>query len=189
MPSAKSTESLIKMGIIGNLTTMSVSDLLQFLPVGRKTGALKFTHGKVAKGIYFEDGFIVGSSTNDPTEYLGQVLIHYGKINEAQLQGAMEVKRKEGGPRLGQILVKQGVLRDDEVVEILKIRTCLRQFSDSAGGENQSNQAGQNPGCDSSPFALLCHLRSFAISFERPAISTGPGPGTSGEADPMLRIE
>ncbi|MGI8897360.1 MAG: DUF4388 domain-containing protein [Pyrinomonadaceae bacterium] len=123
MPSAKSPESPSKMGIIGNLTTMSVSDLLQFLAVGRKTGALNFTHGKVAKGIYFENGFIVGSSTNDPTEYLGQVLIHYGKINETQLQAAMEVQRKAGGPRLGQILVKQGILRDDEVVEILKIRT------------------------------------------------------------------
>jgi uncharacterized protein DUF4388 len=112
------------MGIIGNLTTMSVSDLLQFLAVGRKTGALKFTHRKVAKGIYFENGFIVGSSTNDPTEYLGQVLIHYGKINEAQLQAAMEAQRKGGGhPRLGQILVKQGILRDEEVIEILKIRT------------------------------------------------------------------
>ena len=111
------------MGIIGNLSTMSVSDLLQFLAVGRKTGVLKFTHRKVAKGIYFENGFIVGSSTNDPTEYLGQVLIHYGKISESQLQAAMEVQRKDGGPRLGQILVKQGVLRQEEVVEILKIRT------------------------------------------------------------------
>jgi hypothetical protein len=111
------------MGIIGNLTTMSVSDLLQFLAAGRKTGLLQFSLGKVAKGIYFEDGYIVGSTTNDPTEYLGQVLIHYGKINEAQLQAAMEIQRRDGGPRLGQILVKQGVLRDDEVIEILKIRT------------------------------------------------------------------
>lgn len=111
------------MGIIGNLTTMSVSDLLQFLAVGRKTGIVKFTHGKVVKGIYFENGFIVGSSTNDPTEYLGQVLIHYGKINEAQLQAAMEVQRTVGGGRLGQILVKQGILRDEEVMEILKVRT------------------------------------------------------------------
>ena len=111
------------MGIIGNLSTMSVSDLLQFLAVGRKTGALRFTHGKVVKGIYFENGFIVGSSTNDPSEYLGQVLIHNGKINETHLQAAMEAQRKTPGPRLGQILVKQGVLRDEEVVEILKIRT------------------------------------------------------------------
>jgi hypothetical protein len=74
---------------------MSVSDLLQFLAVSRKTGLLKFSQQKVRKGIYFENGIIVGSSTNDPQEYLGQVLMHYGKIDEAQLQAAMEIQRGE----------------------------------------------------------------------------------------------
>lgn len=112
-----------QIGIHGDLSTMSVADLLQFLAVGRKTGTLKFTHGKVVKGIYFESGIIVGSSTNDPTEYLGQVLIHYGKITEVQLQAAMEQQRTAGGGRLGQILVAQGVLSRADVVEVLKIRT------------------------------------------------------------------
>lgn len=110
------------MGIHGNLSTMSVADLLQFLAVGRKTGTLKFNHGKVFKGIFFEDGLIVGSSTNDPTEYLGQILIHYGKITEAQLQAAMEDQRGNGG-RLGQILIKQGILKEEDVAQVLKIRT------------------------------------------------------------------
>ena len=83
------------MSIQGSLSTMSVSDLLQFLAVSRKTGLLRFSQQKVLKGIYFENGIIVGSSTNDPREYLGQVLIHYGKIDEAQLQAAMEIQRKE----------------------------------------------------------------------------------------------
>jgi hypothetical protein len=111
------------MAIQGTLTTMSVSDLLQFLAVGRKTGTLKFSHAKVVKGIYFENGVIVGSSTNDPKEYLGQVLIHYGKLNEAQLQAAMEVQRKAGRGRLGTILVEQGVLSEQEIVDLLKVRT------------------------------------------------------------------
>ncbi len=111
------------MAIQGTLTTMSVSDLLQFLAVGRKTGTLKFSHHKVVKGIYFENGAIVGSSTNDPKEYLGQVLIHYGKLNEAQLQAAMEIQRNKRGRRLGQILVDQGVLNEDTVADVLKIRT------------------------------------------------------------------
>ncbi len=72
---------------------MTVSDLLQFLAAGKKTGLLKCSHAKVVKGIYFENGSIVGSSTNDPGEYLGQVLIHYGKITESQLQAAMEIQR------------------------------------------------------------------------------------------------
>ena len=87
------------MTIQGSLSTMTVSDLLQFLAAGKKTGLLKCSHAKVVKGIYFENGSIVGSSTNDPGEYLGQVLIHYGKINESQLQAAMEIQRGGEVPR------------------------------------------------------------------------------------------
>jgi hypothetical protein len=132
---------------------MSVSDLLQFLAVSRKTGLLKFSHQKVLKGIYIENGIIVGSSTNDPKEYLGQVLIHYGKLDEAQLQAAMEIQRGEAaipspksevqspsqipdsrlqisdskvqkGPRrLGQILVADGILTEAQIVSLLEVRT------------------------------------------------------------------
>ena len=118
------------MALNGSINTMSVSDLLQVLAVGKKSGLLKFSFGKVLKGIYFERGTIVGSSTNDPKEYLGQVLIHYGKIDEAQLQAAMELQRSRTAeansaakPRLGQILVEQGILTDEDVREVLQIRT------------------------------------------------------------------
>ena len=140
------------MALQGSLNTMGVSDLLQFLAVSRKTGLLKFSQQKVLKGIYFENGIIVGSSTNDPKEYLGQVLIHYGKIDEAQLQVAMEIQRGEAAVpspkskvqspspipdskfqisnsksqkprRLGQILVADGILTDAQVSQLLEIRT------------------------------------------------------------------
>lgn len=110
------------MGINGNLTTMSVSDLLQFLAAGRKTGTLKFDRGKVVKQIYMHDGLIIGSNSNDPKEYFGQLLIHYGKLDESQLQAAMEVQRKEGG-KLGEILISTKVLSEADVIEILRIRT------------------------------------------------------------------
>lgn len=110
------------MGINGTLTTMSVPDLLQFLAAGRKTGTLKFGRGKVVKDIYFHNGLIVGANTNDPKEYFGQVLIHYGKLDEAQLQAAMELQRKSGG-KLGEILSSKGFLTEAEVLEILRIRT------------------------------------------------------------------
>jgi hypothetical protein len=129
------------MALQGSLQTMSVPDLLQFLAVGRKTGLLKFSHGKVVKGIYFENGTIVGSSTTDPREYLGQVMIHYGKITEEQLQAGMEAQRSQAqssksraqnkeaktkGPgkrRLGQVLVDLGMVSEAEVIEVLEIRT------------------------------------------------------------------
>lgn len=109
-------------GIQGNLSTMSVSDLLQFLAVSRKTGMLRFDRAKIVKQIYFEDGLIVGANSNDPKEYLGQLLIHYAKLDEAQLKTALEIQRESGG-RLGEVLVSTGVLTQEEVLQILRIRT------------------------------------------------------------------
>ena len=109
------------MAIHGTLNTMCVSDLLQFLASGRKTGTLKLGLGSIIKHIYLENGLIVGSISNDPKEYLGQVLLHYGKIEEAQLQTAMEIQRESGG-KLGTILSARGIVSQEDVVEVLRTR-------------------------------------------------------------------
>ena len=101
---------------------MSVSDLLQFLAAGHKTGTLKIGRGSITKQIYLEDGLIVGSSSNDPREYLGQILLHYGKIDESQLSSAMEIQRRSGG-KLGVILSSRGFVSQPAVVEVLRTRT------------------------------------------------------------------
>jgi len=101
---------------------MSLTDLLQFLAAGRKSGTLKFDHGKITKQVYFKNGLIVGSKSNDPREYLGQVLLHYGKVDDGQLKTAREVQRTSGA-KLGEVLVQQGFLTEDEVLAILKTRT------------------------------------------------------------------
>lgn len=110
------------MAIHGTLKTMSLTDLLQFLAAGRKSGTLRFDRGNVSKQVYFENGLIVGSKSNDPREYLGQVLLHYGKVDESQLQAAREVQRTSGA-KLGEVLVQQGFLSEEEVLGILKTRT------------------------------------------------------------------
>jgi hypothetical protein len=110
------------MAIQGTLKTMSLTDLLQFLAAGRKSGTLKFDHGKITKQVYFKKGMIVGSKSNDPREYLGQVLLHYGKVDDAQLKAAREVQRTSGA-KLGEVLVAQGFLTEQEVLDILKTRT------------------------------------------------------------------
>src|SRR5918996_4838956 len=110
------------MAIQGTLKTMSLPDLLQFLAAGRKSGTLKFDQGKITKQVYFKNGMIVGSKSNDPREYLGQVLLHYGKVDEIQLKIARELQRTSGA-KLGEVLVEQGFLTEDEVLAILKTRT------------------------------------------------------------------
>ena len=110
------------MAFKGTLKTMSLADLLQFLAAGRKSGTLKFDHGKITKQVYFKKGKIVGSKSNDPREYLGQVLLHYGKVDEIQLKVARELQRTSNA-KLGEVLVEQGFLAESEVLDILKTRT------------------------------------------------------------------
>src|ERR1041384_3977334 len=108
----------IYMSIHGTLKTMSVSDLLQFLESGRKTGTLKIARGAIVKKIYLERGAIVGSKSNDPKELLGQVLLHYGKIVEDQLQSSLVIQRQLGG-NTGLILAAPGDVTTNDVMEAL----------------------------------------------------------------------
>ena len=110
------------MSIRGTLKTMSVADLLQFLATGRKTGTLKLGRGTIIKQIFLEGGWIVGSSSNDPKERLGQVLLHYGKIAESDLRIGLEVQRRSGR-KLGTILSSRGLVSHDDIMEVLRTRT------------------------------------------------------------------
>ena len=101
---------------------MAVSDLLQFLAAGRKTGTLKFARGGIVKQIFLESGAIVGSASNDPKEFIGQVLLHYGKITEAQLREAMDAHR-ESGDRLGSVLAARGFVSQADIMYVLRTRT------------------------------------------------------------------
>ena len=101
---------------------MSVADVLQFLASGRKTGTLKIGRGTIIKQIYLEDGLIVGSTSNDPKELIGQVMLHYGKIDEAQLQIAMDIHRQTG-VRLGNVLAESGFVSKPDIMEVLRTRT------------------------------------------------------------------
>ena len=110
------------MGISGNLATMSIADLLQFLETGQKSGVLRVSCESVAKEIFFERGSIVGSTSTDPKEYFGQFLLHYGKIDEAQLRSALENQRHQREVPLGKILLSMGVFSESEMMELLHSR-------------------------------------------------------------------
>ena len=59
------------MGITGNLKTMVLSELLQWLSLGLKSGTLLVEGRGIQKRIYFSEGRISSTSSSDPREYLG----------------------------------------------------------------------------------------------------------------------
>src|SRR5207244_8215991 len=92
------------MGVSGNLKTMLPGDLLQWLSLGQKTGTLVVSNKAVEKKIFFKNGRVISSASNDPREYLGQFLMSHGYMSEPELMKGMQVQA-ETGILLGKILV------------------------------------------------------------------------------------
>jgi hypothetical protein len=109
------------MGIVGNLRTMQLEELLQWLSQSKKSGTLEIVHGKVEKKIFFKDGLILSSASNKPEEYLGHFLMSHGLINEGQLGRAIELQEKSR-MLLGMILVNNGAIAERDLARMLRLK-------------------------------------------------------------------
>ena len=105
--------------LAGNLRTMPLPDILQWIATGRKTGTLHLSRRSIEKRLVFEEGVIHSSWSNDPRESLGQFLIRDGLLTEEQLFKAL-LRQEAEGRLLGSVLVADGAL-DEE-----KLRVTLR---------------------------------------------------------------
>ena len=107
------------MGISGNLNTMQLSELLQWLSLGQKTGTLLIEGHGVEKRIYFQGGRINSSSSSDQREYLGHFLVSHGYITEEELKMAMEVQ-EESNILLGKILVMINAISETDLLRLMR---------------------------------------------------------------------
>jgi hypothetical protein len=107
------------MGIKGDLATMGLEDIFQWLAVGRKTGVLHLNGTTHRKKVDFHDGRISGCWSSDPREYLGQFLLSFNRISESQLKEALAAQEDEN-QLLGRILVNRQLLTEGEIKQILQ---------------------------------------------------------------------
>ncbi len=110
------------MGISGNLKTMVLADLLQWLSQGQKTGTLVFEQDDLEKKIFFDQGSIVSSASTSPSEYLGRFLIGHGLITRENVDQALE-QQQETHQLFGQILVGMGLLDEEQLNKHLQLKT------------------------------------------------------------------
>jgi len=108
------------MGISGNISTMSLAEVFQWLHNGQKTGTLHI-RGKqrIVKEVYFQKGTINSASSNDPGELIGQFLLASHRITEQQLTSALESQNRDH-VLLGKILVQQKIVSGEELGRILR---------------------------------------------------------------------
>lgn len=109
------------MGIVGNLRTMQLEELLQWLSQSKKSGTLEIINGKVEKKIFFKDGLILSSASNRREEYLGHFLVSHGLITDAQLQRAIELQATTR-MLLGMILVNNGAIAEKDLTRMLRLK-------------------------------------------------------------------
>jgi len=106
-------------GISGNLNTMQLSELLQWLSLGQKTGTLLIEGKGIEKRVYFQNGRINSSSSSDQREYLGHFLVSHGYITEEELKMAMEVQ-EESNILLGKILVMINAIAETDLLRLMR---------------------------------------------------------------------
>lgn len=109
------------MSVSGNLKTMLPGDLLQWLSLGQKTGTLMVSNKGTQKKIFFSNGRVISSASNDPREYLGQFLMSHGYITEEELMKAMEVQQ-QSGILLGKILVMIDVINEEDLQRLMRLK-------------------------------------------------------------------
>jgi hypothetical protein len=100
---------------------MLPGDLLQWLSLGQKTGTLVVANKGVEKKIFFSNGRVISSASNDPREYLGQFLMSHGYITEEELMKAMEVQQ-QSRILLGKILVMIDVINEEDLQRLMRLK-------------------------------------------------------------------
>lgn len=109
------------MGVSGTLKSMLPGDLLQWLSLGQKSGTLLLRNKAVEKKIFFRNGRVISSASNDPREYLGQFLMSHGYLTEPELMKAMEVQL-QSSILLGKILVMIDVITEPELQRLMRLK-------------------------------------------------------------------
>ncbi|HEX4823367.1 MAG TPA: DUF4388 domain-containing protein [Candidatus Polarisedimenticolaceae bacterium] len=107
------------MPVQGNLATMSLAEILQWLGNARKTGTLAIERNKVEKRILVQEGRVVACASQEPADMLGHYLVSRGRISEIDLRTALAAQEKTK-THLGRILVAQGALAEDELLRCLE---------------------------------------------------------------------
>jgi len=106
------------MSLRGDLRTIHLAEILDFVGRGRQTGTLHLRRRAVRKQLAFQEGKLFSVASNDPREYLGHYLLRRGLVSEEQLFAALQRQETTGRP-LGELLVAEGALREDDLVQAL----------------------------------------------------------------------
>lgn len=114
------------MTIAGNLRTMSLADIMQWMSSSHKTGTLVIDGSKYTSKVYFRRGNVVAVGSDNPREMLGCYLVGWGYCNESELEYMVELQ-DHAKVMLGELAVSLGHLTRHQLDEMIiaKTRECI----------------------------------------------------------------
>jgi len=110
------------MAIKGNLREASLTDVLQLLALGRKTGCLSVSDRSSFGRIFFDRGVITHASIVNRRDRLGDLLVKNEVVTSQQLSDAIAAQTGQNPPRLGEILISQGSLQREDLEHFIRIQ-------------------------------------------------------------------
>ena len=149
------------MAIKGSLKEASLTDVIQLLFMGRRTGCLSVADRQRHGSVYFEEGWIIYAAIVNRRDRLGDMLLANGLVTRAQLDQALALQENAPGRRIGDLLVHLGILAPDALRRFLRLQ--IEEAVYSLFGWNTgtfSFEAGVHPEVDDpldriSPESLL----------------------------------
>ena len=110
------------MAIKGSLKEASLPDVLQLLSMGKKSGCLSVTHRNNFGYIYFDRGRISYASIVNRRDRLGDMLVKNGVITQEQLEEAIKLQSKKREKRLGELLVDLEHLSREQLHQFIRVQ-------------------------------------------------------------------
>src|SRR5262245_46706346 len=104
------------MAFEGDLTKMSLGDVLQAISLSRQIGTFIVRNRDDERRLACtEKGIALASDRTQFAVRLGTMLVGMGKVTPEHLEEALRVQRRRRDARIGELLVEAGACTDDDV--------------------------------------------------------------------------
>jgi len=108
-----------RLSIKGNLSETGLPRILHNLYSLRATGLLHLENNNVKKVVYVRNGYPIFVRSNLVREFLGQILVRTGHLNNEDLKKSLEVA-KEKDQRHGMALIDMGLITPHQLNDVLR---------------------------------------------------------------------
>ncbi len=156
------------MSFWGTFNLFSLSEVLQLLHMGRKSGTLDSWNEFDERKIFFYEGNILFAEAVKYKEKLGDILVKSRAINDIQLSKALKIQRdSHSTKKVGEILIEAGFITRERLINGITSQTeeSIYELFDWESGHFRFEEKEVNP--DDMEFVLNISIQNIIMEGTR----------------------